>query len=332
MKAATYSCYGSSKVIQLGQIDKPQAAENEVLVKVRSAGVNPLDWHYMRGSPYLMRLSSGIGAPSNQRLGVDFAGVVEAVGSEVTRFNVGDEVFGGATGAFAQYVTVRETSAIALKPANISFDQAASVGIAAVTALQALKDHGQLTAGQSVLINGASGGVGTFAVQIAHAMGAQVTGVSSARNHPLLRELGADQVIDYKQENYTLNGEHYDLIVDMIGNHSSLANSKVLKPTGRRIIVGGASGDWVGPFKGPLMAAIQSPLIEQETVMLMALLSNESIEEMAELMRSGDVVPILDRSFALEDVRAAITYSESGRARGKIVINQINSLASSDPG
>lgn len=323
--AVSYHCYGGPEVLVLQQVKKPVPADTEVLVKVHSAGVNPLDWHYMRGSPYFMRLSSGLGAPNDSRFGVDFAGTVESVGSKVTRFKPGDAVFGGQTGAFGQYISVSHTGAIAHKPENVSFDQAGGVAIAAVTALQALRDEGQLKAGHKVLINGASGGVGTFAVQIAKAMGAQVTGVSSPRNHERVRDLGADHMIDYKTENYTRGSERYDLILDMIGNHSPLANASVLTPKGKLLMVGGGKGDWVGPVIGPLKALLQSPLIDQEMILIMAVLSGESMEALAEMMRSEQLVTSIDRSYALEDIRDAIAYSESGRARGKIVISGINS-------
>lgn len=318
--AAVFDCYGPPEVIQLAQIDKPVPAANEVLVKVHSAGVNPLDWHYMRGSPYLMRLASGLGAPKDTRMGVDFSGTVESVGSDVTDFKPGDQVFGGSNGAFAQYITVRQTGAIAHKPENVSFAQAGTVAIAGVTALQGVRDKGQLQAGQKILVNGASGGVGTFAVQIARAMGAEVTGVSSTRNHDLLRSLGANHVIDYKTQNYTEGPQRYDLIIDMIGNHSPKSNAAVLTPNGRLVIVGGAKGDWVGPLQGPLRAMLQSPMLDQEVIVLMAQLSGSDIEDLADMMLAGDVLPVVGKSFALEEVAEAMVLSESGRARGKIVI------------
>jgi NADPH:quinone reductase-like Zn-dependent oxidoreductase len=307
-------------VLEISIIEKPVPGEGDILVRVVAAGVNPLDWHYMRGSPYVMRLGSGLGAPADPRLGVDFAGVVESVGPGVLRFKPGDPVFGGRNGAFADYVLITESSAVARKPDNISFEQAAAVGIAGVTALQALRDKGQLAEGQKVLINGASGGVGTFAVQIAHAMGAEVTGVSSTRNHELVRDLGADHVIDYKTQNYTEGEEHYDLIVDMVGNHSPRANSRVLKEGGRLVMVGGSKGDWVGPIGSPLKAFLAAPLIDHEMLLLMAQLSRDSMEELAGMMATGELTPVVDRTYPLETISEAIAYSESGRARGKIVI------------
>jgi NADPH:quinone reductase-like Zn-dependent oxidoreductase len=321
MQAVVYRCYGSPDVLQLESIEKPAPADNEVLVKIKAAAVNPLDWHYMRGSPYIMRLGTGLGAPDETRLGVDFAGTVEAVGKSVKQFKPGDDVFGGRTGAFAEYVTITVDRALALKPANVSFEQAASVPIAAITALQALRDKGQLKPGQKVLINGASGGVGTFAVQIARAIGAEVTGVCSARNAEMVRSIGADHVIDYKQENYTENGQHYDLIVDMVGNHSLSDNRRVLTPEGVFVIVGGGKGNWLGPLMGPIKASIYSPFVSQEFSLLLAQMRKDDLKTLADLMETGQVVPVIDRRYSLSEVPAAIRYSEEGHARGKIIIN-----------
>lgn len=320
MKAVVYSCYGSPDVLELADVAKPDPADDELLVRIKAAAVNPLDWHYMRGSPYFMRLMSGLGAPTITRLGVDFSGTVEAVGKDVTRFKPGDEVFGGRTGAFADYVTIRESRAVTLKPDNVSHEQAASVPIAAITALEALRDKGQLQPGQKVLINGASGGVGTFAVQIAKSFGAEVTGVCSTRNVDMVRSLGADHVFDYKKENYTESGEQYDLIVDMVGNHSLRANRNVLSPEGRMVLVGGGKGDWIGPMMRPLQAMLVSPFVDQEIITLLAGLDSDDLVLLGELMESGEVTPVLDRRFTLSDVPAAIRYSEEGHARGKIII------------
>ncbi len=321
MKAVVYRCFGSADVLELADIEKPIPADNEVLVKIKAAAVNPLDWHYMRGSPYIMRLlGAGIGTPANIRLGVDFAGTVEAVGSLVTQFKPGDDVFGGRTGAFAEYVTIAQDKAIALKPANMSFEQAASVPIAAITALQGLRDKGQIQAGHKVLINGASGGVGTFAVQIAKSYGAEVTAVCSARNAEMVRSIGADHVIDYKQENYTENGQHYDLIIDMVGNHSLSDNRQVLTPEGKLIMIGGAKGNWLAPLIGPIKALMYSPFVKQEFLMFIARLRQQDLAVLGELMKSGKLTPVIDRSYALNDVPAAIRYSEEGHARGKIII------------
>lgn len=321
MKAVRYQCYGSADVLEYGDADKPAPAENEVLVKVHAAAVNPLDWHYMRGSPYIMRLGSGLGKPKDSRLGVDFAGVVEAVGKNVKRFKPGDEVFGGRGGAFAEYLTVPDDRAVVLKPDNVTFAEAAAVPIAAITALQALRDKGNLQPGQKVLINGASGGVGTFAVQIAKAMGAEVTGVCSTRNQELVRSIGADHVIDYKREDYTESGETYDLIIDMVGNHSLLKNRRALDPEGTLVIVGGSGGDWLGPLTRPFGAVLLSPFVGQEFVMLMAQMKQQDLATLGGLMQDGLLRPVIDRHYSLAEVPEAIRYSEEGHARGKIIID-----------
>ena len=321
MKAIIYRCYGSPDVLEFTDVEKPRPADNEVLVKVVAAAVNPLDWHYMRGSPYIMRLGAGIGAPKDSRLGVDFAGTVEAVGKTVTRFKPGDEVFGGRTGAFAEYVIVPEDRALALKPSSVTFEQAASTPIAAITALQALRDKGKLESGQKVLINGASGGVGTFAVQIAKTFGAEVTGVCSTRNVEMVRSLGADHVIDYKLEDYTQSGQHYDLIIDMVGNHSLMANRKVLNSNGILVMVGGAKGNWIAPLKNPIKALMLSPFVDQELVLILARLRQDDLTIIGDLMQAGKVTPVIDRRFRLSEVPAAIRYSEEGHARGKIIID-----------
>ncbi|MGD8977186.1 MAG: NAD(P)-dependent alcohol dehydrogenase [Gammaproteobacteria bacterium] len=321
MKAAIHRCYGPPDIISVEDVEKPVPADDEVLIRVRAAAVNPLDWHYMRGSPYIMRLMSGMGAPDDIRMGVDFAGIVESVGKDVTRFGPGDEVFGGSSGAFAEYVIIREDRALALKPANVTFEQAAAVPIAAVTALQALRDKGQLQPGQKVLINGASGGVGTFAVQIARSMGAEVSGVCSTRNVEMVRSLGADHVFDYKKEDYTESGQTFDLIVDMVGNHTPLANTRLLSPEGTLVLVGGPKGNWIAPMIRPLQSAVFSPFVDQEMVTLLAEMNQEDMATLAGLMQSGQVTPVIDRRFPLREIADAIRYSESGRARGKIIVS-----------
>lgn len=321
MRAIVYGCYGSPEVVELAEIEKPAPGDDEVLVRVHAAGVNPYDWHHMRGSPYLMRLMTGIGSPEEIRLGVDFAGTVEAVGSAVTRFEAGDAVFGGATGAFAEYVTVRENGSIARKPANATFEEAAGVGIAGVTALQALRDAGGLEAGEKVLINGASGGVGTFAVQIASHMGAEVYGVCSTRNVEMVRALGAHRVFDYKKEDYTESDQTFDLIVDMVGNHSLSANRRVLASDGTLVGVGAPKGDWIAPLVPLVKAKLSSPFIDETVVTLLARLDGEDLGFIAGLMEQGAVTPRIDRRYRLDDTAEAIAYSESGRARGKIIIS-----------
>ena len=320
MKAIVYRCYGSADVLNLEDIEKPSPTENEVLVKVHAASVNPLDWHYMRGSPYLMRLMSGLGAPKDTGMGVDFAGTVEAVGENVKGFKPGDEVFGGRNGAFAEYVIVPEDRALALKPANMSFEQAASVPIAAISALQALRDKGKIKPGQKVLINGASGGVGTFAVQIAKSFGAEVTGVCSTRNVEMVRAIGADHVIDYTNENFTESGKRYDVIIDNVGNHPLLDARQALTPNGILVMVGGPSGDWIAPLINPLKALAISPFVDQEFALFLGRLNKEDLIILSDLMQAGKMTPVIDKRYPLNEVAAAIEYSEKGHARGKIVV------------
>lgn len=320
MKAVTYRCYGTTDVLEFGDIEKPVPADHEVLVKVHAASVNPLDWHFMRGTPYLLRLMSGLGAPTETGLGVDFAGTVEAVGGNVKRFKPGDEVFGGANGAYAEYVVLNENGALATKPANVSFEHAASVPIAAITALQALRDAGKVGPGHKVLINGASGGVGTFAVQIAKSLGAEVTGVCSTRNVEMVRSIGADHIVDYTKEDYTESGKQYDLIIDMIGNHSLSANRRALTPDGIFVMVGGAKGNWLGPMMKPIMALVSSPFVDQDFVMMLAELDKDDLAVLGDLMETGKMTPIIDSRYPFDQVRAALRHSEDGHARGKIII------------
>lgn len=320
MRSVVYRCYGSPDVLELVDAEKPKPADDEVLVKIKAASVNPLDWHYMRGSPYIMRLEAGIGAPKDSRMGVDFAGIVESVGNNVTGFKPGDEVFGGGNGAFAGYITIADTRALAVKPDAISFAEAAAVPIAASTALQALRDIGRVSPGDRVLINGASGGVGTFAVQIAKHMGAEVTGVCSTRNVDMVRQLGADHVIDYKTANYTEQDTVYDVIIDNVGNHALLKNKRVLADDGIYVIVGAQKGDWLGPLIAPVKAFFLSPFVKPEMVMILAQLRQDDLVYLATLMSNGELKPVIDRYFQLPDTADAIRYSESGRARGKIII------------
>jgi len=320
MQAAVRRCYGSPDVIEIINLPKPVPENNEVLVRVHAASVNPLDWHELRGSPYLMRLMTGLGKPDSVRIGVDYSGIVEAVGADVTAFKPGDKVFGGRNGSFAQYVTAADDRSIALKPDNLSFQEAASVGIAGITALQALRDKGQLQSGQRVLINGASGGVGTFAVQIAKSFGAEVTAVNSTRNVELVRSIGADHVFDYKKEDYTVSGEQFDLIIDNVGNHGLLANTDVLTADGRLVMIGGAKGNWIAPLIGPLKAIVMSPFVDQELLLILAEFNQDDLNILADLMRSGSVTPVIDRTYSLYELADAIRYSEEGHARGKIIV------------
>ena len=321
MKAITYRCYGSPDILAFEDIEKPSPGNGEILVKVVAASVNPLDWHFVRGTPYFLRLMSGLGAPDYTGLGVDFAGTVEAVGGDVTRFKPGDDVFGGGNGVFAEYVTVAADGAVVMKPAELTFEQAASAPIAAVTALQALRDIGKLKAGQSVLINGASGGVGTFAVQIAKSLGAEVTAVNSTRNVELVRSIGADHVFDYRKEDYTESGQQFDLIIDMVSNHSLSKNRQVLTPDGTFVIVGGGKGNWLGPIMTPIKAAMLSPFVDQGFAMVLAEMNQPDLKVLGELMQAGEVNPVIDSRYRLSDVATAIRQSEEGHTRGKIIIN-----------
>jgi NADPH:quinone reductase-like Zn-dependent oxidoreductase len=323
MKAIVYCDYGLADVLTLKDVEKPSPQDDEILVKVHAAAVNPLDWHYMRGTPYVMRLSSGLGKPKDIRMGVDFAGTVESIGRDVTRFKPGDEVFGGRSGAFGEYVTVRAERAVTLKPPGLSFEQVAGVPIAAITALQGLRDRGQLKPGQKVLINGASGGVGTFAVQIAKSMGAHVTGVSSTRNVDMVRSLGADAVVDYTKDDYTQGEQRYDLILDNVGNRELSDNRSVLKPEGRYVLIGGGgpdAGHWIGPMAKPLQAMVYSWFVRQDMGTMLADLNARDLGVLADLMKAGQVTPVIDRRYSLPQVPEAIRYLETGRARGKVII------------
>ncbi len=324
MKAIVYCDYGSPDVLKVEEIAKPVPNDDQVLVKVRATSVNPLDWHFMQGTPYVMRLEVGLRKPKDMRLGVDYAGTVEAVGRNVTQFKPGDEVFGGRNGAFAEYVCVRADRAIALKPANITFEQAAGVPIAAVTALQGLRDKGQIKPGQKVLINGASGGVGTFAVQIAKSFGAEVTGVCSTKNLDMVRSLGADHVIDYTKQDFTRSGQRYDVILDNVGTQPLLGFRRVLEPKGMCVLIGGGGpndGRWIGPLARPVKALLLSPFMSQKFVMFMADLNQKDLNALGDLMRAGKVTPVIDRHYKLSEAPEAIRYLEQGHARGKVVIS-----------
>jgi len=325
MKAIVYHEFGSPDVLRLEEIEKPVPNDDQILIKVHAASVNPLDWHYMEGTPYIARLM-GFGPlePADTRLGVDFAGTVESVGKNVTQFKPGDELFGGRTGAFAEYVCVRADHAMARKPANISFEQAASVPIAAITALQALRDSGKLQPGQKVLINGASGGVGTFAVQIAKSFGAEVTGVCSTRNLELVRSLGADHLIDYTKEDFAQGDLRYDVLLDNVANRSLSDCRRVLKPDGKYVLVGGGGvedGRWVGPILKALETPIYAAFMSQQMGMMMANLNAKDLGILADLMQAGKVTPVIDRRYKLSDAAEAIRYLEAGHARGKVVIS-----------
>jgi NADPH:quinone reductase-like Zn-dependent oxidoreductase len=324
MKAVVYTDYGSPEVLEIRDVKKPAPNDDQILIKVRAASVNPLDWHFMEGTPYIMRaMGVGLRKPKDPRLGVDMAGQVEAVGKNVTQFKPGDEVFGGKTGAFAEYVCARADRAIALKPANVTFEQAASVPIAAITALQGLRDKGKVQAGQKVLINGASGGVGTFAVQIAKSFGANVTGICSTRNLDMVRSLGADHVIDYTKEDFTKGDERYDVILDNVGTQPLSGFRRVLKPNGICVMIGGGGpndGGLIGPMGRPVKALLMSPFISQKMGMMMAELNKEDLTILGDLMQSGKVKPVIDRTYPLSQIAEAMRYLEAGHARGKVII------------
>ncbi len=320
MKAIVCSNYGPPDVLRCEEIERPTAGDDEVLLRVCAAAVNPLDAHFMRGMPYFLRLMAGLRKPKDRRLGVDVAGQVAAVGRNVTRFKPGDEVFGSCRGAFAEYACAAE-SALVTKPANVTFEQAAAAPVAAYTVLQGLRDKGRIQPGQQVLINGAAGGVGTFAVQVAKSFGADVTGVCSTRNVEMVRSIGADRVIDYTREDFTKNGQRYDLIFDAVGNHSLLACRRALHPTGIYIGVGGPSGRWmIGPLAGAIAAPVLSRFTSRKMSMVLAKPGREDLGTVRDLMQAGKVTPVIDRRSGLSEVPEAIRYLEAGHARGKVVI------------
>ncbi|WP_206613408.1 NAD(P)-dependent alcohol dehydrogenase [Parahaliea mediterranea] len=321
MRSAIQRCYGSPEVVENTTLPIPDVGPGEILVQVRAASVNPLDWHYLRGEPYFMRLISGIGRNTLQGVGVDFAGTVVEVGSGVTRFQPGDAVYGGKSGAFSDYVKLRADGSVAAMPDNIGYAEAAALPIAAVTALQALRDVGGVSAGDRVLVNGASGGVGTFAVQLARNMGAKVTGVCSTRNLAMVRGLGADEVIDYTQSDYTRSGERWDVIIDAVGNHSPLANRRALASGGTLVMVGAGKGNWVGPLLNLASAVLISQLVDEQLKPFVSGLNGPDLAHLAQLMERGELSPVIDRHYPLSEVREALAYSESGRARGKIIID-----------
>jgi NADPH:quinone reductase-like Zn-dependent oxidoreductase len=320
MKAILYTAYGSPDVLKVEETAKPAVKDDDVLVRVHAAAVNPLDWHFMRGTPYAMRVATGLRTPKDTRLGVDVAGHVEAVGKNVTQFTPGDEVFGSCKGAFAEYACASER-ALALKPTKVTFEQAAGVAVAGFTALQGLRDKGRIQPGQKVLINGAAGGVGTFAVQIAKSFGAHVTGVCSSRNVDLVRSIGADTVIDYTKDDFTKSGQQYDVILDMIGNHSLSDRRRALTPAGRLVLVGGSDqGRWLGPLVALLETVLVSLFVRHKLMPILARSSKKDLIILQELLAAGTVTPVIDRTYPLGEVPEAIAYLEEGHARGKVVI------------
>src|SRR5229473_2809227 len=323
MKAIVYEAYGSADILEVKEVRKPGVEADQVLVRVRAASANPYDWHLMSGVPYIARISMGLRKPKYSLLGTDVAGEVEAVGSAVSRFRPGDAVFGFVgSGGFAEYVSAPE-KLLALKPANLSFEQAATIPLAAVTALQGLRDAGEIKSGQKVLIVGASGGVGTFAVQIAKWYGADVTGVCSTRNLEMVRSIGADRVIDYTREDFTRTGQRYDLIFQLAGTATPSTCRRALTAAGRLVLSSGDSpGRIIGPVGRIIKALLLSPFIGGQTMRpLIAKPSSADLQFLRELIEAGRITPVIDRTYALSEAPDAIRYLETGHARGKVVIS-----------
>ena len=327
MKAFVRRAYGSPDVLTLTDIDRPETADDEVLVRVRATSVNPYDWHHMRGQPYFARVMPGgfgLGRPKLTILGCDIAGQIEAVGAGATRFRPGDEVFALVEqGGFAEYITVKE-ALLAAKPTNLSYEQAAAVPMAAATALLALRDDGRLESGQQVLVNGASGGVGTFAVQIAHALGAKVTGVCSTRNVDLVRSIGADEVIDYRAEDFTRQERRYDLLIDIAGSRPVSASRRVLTSTGTFVVVGGPAGRLLRPADRMISALVTAPFVSQRMAVSDSVGRAEKkplLATLTGLIESGQVTPVIDRRYPFAEIPAAVRYQEAGHASGKVVVS-----------
>jgi len=321
MRAVMNRCYGVPRGLQLEKIAKPTPGDGKVLIRVHATSVNPVEWYGASGQPRVVRLAGGIGSPDDFRIGLDVAGTVEAVGPNVTLFKPGDEVYGGVHGALAEYVVAREAGAIAAKPANMSFEEAAAMPIAAITALQGLRDTGHIAAGQKVLINGASGGVGTYAVQIAKSFGAEVTAVCSTRNVEMVRSLGADHVVDYTKENFTEGTERYDVILDNVGNHGFFDLKDVMKPNGIIVVVGGSKSEpMFGPIKRVAWAKVVAHFMDPKVKFFLARVNKVDLELLAGLARDGKLRTVIDRRYPLEDTGAALEYLGGGHARGKVVV------------
>jgi NADPH:quinone reductase-like Zn-dependent oxidoreductase len=322
MRAVFHQTYGATEVLEFRDVDRPVPTDDEVLVRVAAAGVNPYDWRFMRGDPYVMRFVFGWPRPkaASSRLGADLAGTVETVGRNVTGYRPGDEVFGQVTlGSFAEYAVAPATQ-LARKPANLSFEQAAAVPMAALTALQGLRDEGRIAAGRRVLINGASGGIGTFAVQLAKVFGAEVTGVCSTGNVELVRSLGADHVVDYVNDDFARGDRRYDLMLDMMGNRTMADCRRVLNDDATYIAVGGGGGRILGPIIQVLKARALDPFVSQRMRPVSAKPNAADLQEMAGLLETGAVTPVIDRTYPLAEVADAIAHVETGRVRGKVVL------------
>jgi NADPH:quinone reductase-like Zn-dependent oxidoreductase len=317
MKAIVQDTYGSAEVLVSQDIDKPAIAADEVLVRVRAASIHVGDWILMTGSPFVMRLATGLRKPKNRVPGTDVAGIVEAVGSDVRGLRPGDEVFGWGTGAFAEFARVKQDQLIK-KPANLTFEQAAAVGVSATTALQLLRDDGKVQPGQKVLINGASGGVGTFAVQIAKAFGAEVTGVTSTKNVDLVRGIGADEVIDYTREDFTAGAQRYDVVLDNVGNHSMARTRRVLTPHGTLISNGG--GHAGGKLSRTIRTMLVSMVVKQQASPTVKTQNHDDLVALKALVEAGKVIPVIDRTFPLIETPDAIGHVAAGHARGTVVL------------
>jgi NADPH:quinone reductase-like Zn-dependent oxidoreductase len=321
MKAIVQDQYGSADVLRLEEVQKPEVGDDDVLVRVQAAGVHIGDWHVMTGEPRLMRVMGfGFRAPKARVRGMDVAGTVESVGKNVTRFQAGDDVFGICHGSFAEYACARANK-LASKPTNLTFEQAAVVPTSACTALQALRGPGEIRAGQRVLINGASGGIGLFAMQIAKSLGAEVTGVSSTTKMDMVHRIGADRVIDYTKEDFTRSAQRYDLILDMVGNRSLSQLRRALTPRGTLVLVGGEGGDrWIGALSRSMRALVVSPFVSQRLRPVLGAANTYDLEFLKELIEAGKVRPVVDRTFPLSEASNAIRYLNEGHARGKVVI------------
>lgn len=319
MRAIVYRRYGSPDVLGLEEVPRPRVRDGDVLVRVHAAAINPLDWHLLRGAPYIVRPTSGWRVPKRNIPGVDVAGTVEAVGRDVTSLAVGDEVFGEKTRACAEYVSGPERLFVR-RPRNLTLEEAAAVPVGAVTALQALRDKGGVRPGQRVLINGASGGVGTFAVQLARAFGAEVIGVCSTRNLDLVRSIGADEVIDYTKEDFTRSGRRYDLIIDNAANRPLWSMRRVLASDGTVVLVGASKGNWIGPIARMLAAQQMSRFGQRRMVGMLTDITRDDLVLIAELIEAGKVTPVIDRRYPLSETAEAIRYLETMRARGKVII------------
>jgi NADPH:quinone reductase-like Zn-dependent oxidoreductase len=320
MQAMVQDTYGSAEVMQLRDIDKPGIGDDEVLVRIHAAGVNPADWAIMSGLPYIARPVYGLRRPKHVVRGTDVAGTVEAVGAAVTRFKVGDEVYGSSDGSYAEYASAAEDE-LALKPANLSFEQAAAVPMAGLVALQAVRDHGKVGPGQKVLINGASGGIGTFAVQIAKALGAEVTAVVSTRNVELVRSIGADHVIDYTREDFTQSGQQYDFILDNVSNHSLADLRRALTPTGMLVPNGGRfDKTWMASGGRIVQGKVMFQFGSQTLGNFLVKMGHDGLVDLTTLIEAGKVTPVMDRTYPLSETAQAIDHVGDGHARGKTTI------------